>query len=479
MANIVIEDQYGLMRLFGVNDSKISNVAKQIDKLPTNLPIGMNAGDILLYSGASDPLLNSQYDNFNQLNDIKLFQTGNSTTSLPEQILANNQLMDSLRKEIRKRPRNIAPIVLTSAAAVLASELKVGMMMQGTDVVASDIYPSRQFLETNPVTSLNSKYTQSLMLGEYDRLNGTNFLPKTEVATSNEEAVEMLLNMPNGKLNCVLKEDLSCGGYGVFKLKTILDEDLLKTTRARDYNQLLTALLKAKGLNASIEHPLLIQENIFPLLSNPSIEMFVPPLQKVAGLNQDPWITYGCDMMISDGQFMGVRIPDPHEIPAYANAADYNPRKNGYNQALSSLKKAALDIAKIYQQSGFVGIMDCDCGITVNDKEEISGKIFEFNIGRNTGGTLASVLLKKAGLGQQSTAISLDFIRWKDMPSQSPTKALMQQLNQMLFHPKRGGFVLTGVHKDKKYFSGIYIARNFRDADTGMNWVVKETDSVI
>ncbi len=467
MRNIVIEDNFGLLQLDNPHFQDASGLIESYSNAKTVTPLSLQLNEILIHSGNIDPDILAQIPD-QRLQNQHHIKIGNAASPLPAQVLADSKLMDILRRQ----PSVLNPIVLSAEAAELAKELQAGMVMRTSSVNdVSQVYPTRDFLEENPPTVLNSKAAQVEIFAELDRQNGTNYIPESHVVRNNSELTDAVLRLLQQHRGVMLKENLSTGGNGVTRFFKDYLEQIAIQIKTDVPEDTLSAFTKSQEITYGEKNPLVVQEFIPMVISNPSIEMFVPPPDGFNGRGpQAPWVTYAGDMIIQAHSYLGIRIPDP--LLVNPQTKGIHERQRRYCEAFEGLVSAALKIAKYYQEMGYVGIMDCDCGIAINEREEIFGKIFESNLGRETGGTLPHLLLKKAGLGIKSAAIQVLNLQWGSDAEYSP-KEVIQRLNSHGYQSKRGGFIVTSVTPDYRLFSGIGIATTTKKTAQLINEIVK------
>ena len=177
MRNIVIEDNFGLLQLDNPHFQDASGLIESYSNAKTVTPLSLQLNEILIHSGNIDPDILAQIPD-QRLQNQHHIKIGNAASPLPAQVLADSKLMDILRRQ----PSVLNPIVLSAEAAELAKELQAGMVMRTSSVNdVSQVYPTRDFLEENPPTVLNSKAAQVEIFAELDRQNGTNYIPESHV----------------------------------------------------------------------------------------------------------------------------------------------------------------------------------------------------------------------------------------------------------------------------------------------------------
>jgi len=472
MSQLYLQDSYGLLPLFGFDKSmrEFHQAAEAFDSQVVAEPFFMDAGDVLIHCAQLNPVLFKQGKAYgHDYPTGKIYHCGDSGNSLSEHILGNAKLMDKLKGHTSNTAMTLIPSVLSPVTARLARELDCGMMLRSPfpeNDAQGQLLPGLGYLETHPVTDLNSKAEQYGRVQEYDSRHHTDLAPSGGVARSLQQVEKLVRKLTRKGHDVILKNDVGAGGFGVCNLNFDEDDGLPMEVR-------LQIFLEKNRLRVDGLHPLIVQERIEPLILQPSLEIYVPP--KDGDQVVEPFIIYHSLMQVFQNKFLGLTIPDPWLISqadarvigkgADRKVHDSVQARLEYSRVNAQLETCALEIARQYQADGYVGNMDADCGVSMDASDRMAGKVFEFNLGRDNGGTYPDRLRRKMQLGPEGAVISRDMIFWKDAEHYN-VGSLLLKLSGLLFDRSRGGGVIVNnIAPRNNFFSGWIAGRDWKTAD--------------
>jgi len=365
-------------------------------------------------------------------------------SDLPTRILSDGKSMDVLRRWARGANNPVIhPRTETLETLAIAKDIgaaHIHQMPYGTTRIVDGIYPSVEYLEKHTANELNSKVLNYQLLKEVDQDLGTETAPEGDVAFDLDRAVEIVQSLWISGKDVIIKADLSVDGMGNVNLlrpKNKISNEVLRKDIKKE--------LHSRGIPIGKDAGVVVTERL-ALIYDPSTEWFSPPLKW--GIRSYPY--YSCAMIIEKGGFGGSIIEDPALNISRNNPGvpeDLIRRNKEYKSLIREGNRVGTEFVRRLWGDGYVGISDCDFGISNGADGNLRINILEFNNIRETGGTAAYQI--KNRLGKNGFSIARDSVEGYNMAKPfdeiiSDLSADGLELTANRKRGKRGGVLVLG-----------------------------------